>query len=147
MPGSRRLNKAKVREVAALLAWHDTDIIDQIGEGGVEVRSDCSLDIVLAFHHDSLLQEVSMAEESVRSHIREEWVAPPVRHLPSVPCRLQPRGVVMQHRSRLQADGVTLEEYEKPRITTDSSFGGPDSVNARGWPPLSARSFSLPFSP
>ena len=108
----------------------------------MEVRSVCSLDIVLAFHHDSLLQEVSMAGESVRSHIREEWVAPPVRHLPFVPCRLQPRGVVMQHRSRLQADGVTLEEYEKPRITTDSSFGGPDSVNAGVAP--SERSVLLP---
>ena len=48
----------------------------------------------------------------------------------------------MQHRSRLQADGVTLEEYEKPRITTDSSFGGPDSVNAGVAP--SERSVLLP---
>jgi hypothetical protein len=130
VPGERQLNKAKVREVASLLDWHDLDIIDQIGEGGVEVRSDCSLDIVLAFHHDSLLSEVSMAEASVRDHIGEEWVAPPVRHLPFVPCRLQPRGVVMQHRARLLPDGKTLQEYEKPRITTDSSYGGVDSVNA-----------------
>ena len=130
VPGERQLNKAKVREVASLLDWHDLDIIDQIGEGGVEVRSDCSLDIVLAFHHESLLSEVSMAESSVRDHIGEEWVAPPVRHLPFVPCRLQPRGVVMQHRARLLPDGKTLEEYEKPRITTDSSYGGVDSVNA-----------------
>ena len=43
---------------------------------------------------------------------------------------MQPRGVVMQPRARLLPDGVTLEEYDKPRITTDSSFGGPDSVNA-----------------
>ena len=130
VPGKRQLNREKVREVAALLNWHDLDIIDQIGEGGVEVRSDCSLDIVLAFHHDSLLNDVEMAERTVRDHIGEEWVAPPVRHLPFVPCRLQPRGVVLQHRARLLPDGVTLEEYEKPRITTDSSYGGVDSVNA-----------------
>ena len=48
----------------------------------------------------------------------------------------------MQHRSRLLADGVSLEEYEKPRITTDSSFGGPDSVNAGVAP--SERSVLLP---
>ena len=142
VPGTRQLNRAKVREVAALLNWHDMDIIDQIGEGGVEVRSDCSLDIVLAFHHDSLLREVSMAETTVRDHIGEEWVAPPVRHLPFVPCRLQPRGVVMQHRARLLPDGITLEEYEKPRITTDSSYGGVDSVNAGVHP--SERSVTLP---
>ena len=130
VPGKRQLNRDKVREVAALLDWHDLDIIDQIGEGGVEVRSDCSLDIVLAFHHDSLLNDIEMAENTVRDHIGEEWVAPPVRHLPFVPCRLQPRGVVLQHRSRLLPDGITLEEYEKPRITTDSSYGGVDSVNA-----------------
>ena len=71
-----------------------------------------------------------MAEAAVRQHVEEQWVAPPVRHLPFVPCRLQPRGVIMQPRSRLMPDGVTLEEYDKPRITTDSSFGGVDSVNA-----------------
>jgi len=54
-----------------LLHWHDDDIIDQIGDGGVEVRSDCALDIVLAFHHDSLLREIPMAEASVVSHTSE----------------------------------------------------------------------------
>ena len=129
-PGSRQLDRAEVRRVASLLDWHDHDIIDQIGEGGLEPRSECSLDIVLTFHHESLLSEIDMAEASVASHIGEEWVDAPVRHLPFVPCRLQPRGVVLQHRTRLLPDGVTLEEYEKPRITSDSSFGGEDSVNA-----------------
>ena len=129
-PGKRQLDRDAVRRVAALLDWHDGDIIDQIGEGGVEVRSDCTLDIVLTFHHDSLLQEMEMAEASVTAHTAEGWVEPPRRHLPFVPCRLQPRGVVMQPRTRLREDGVTLEEYDKPRITTDSSFGGVDSVNA-----------------
>jgi hypothetical protein len=129
-PGKRQIDRAAIRQVAALLGWHDHDIVDQIGEGGVEVRSDCALDIVLAFHHESLLQEVALAEKSVRDQLKEEWVAPPVRHLPFVPCRLQPRGVIMQSRSRLKEDGVTLEDYEKPRIITDTSYGGPDSVNA-----------------
>jgi hypothetical protein len=85
------------------------------------MRSDFSLDIVLTFHHASLLRDIGLAEKSVTDHIGEGWAAPPTRHLPYVPCRLQPRGVIMQPRSRLMPDGVTLEEYEKPRITTDST--------------------------
>ena len=128
-PGERQLDRAAVRRVADELAWHDDDIIRQIGEGGVESRSDCELITVLAFHHDSLLAEVEAADRTVRAHLREEWVSPPTRHLPFVPCRLQPRGVVMQPRSRVLDDG-TVEDYMKPRVTTDGSFGGPDSVNA-----------------
>ena len=127
-PG-RQLDRAEVRRVAQLLQWDDSDLIDQIGEGGVEVRAECELVTSLVFHHESLLREVRRAEADVAKHVEEEWVAPPVRHLPFAPCRLQPRGVVMQARSRLREDG-TLEEYMKPRITTDASFGGPDSVNA-----------------
>eukprot|EP00966_Prymnesium_polylepis_P091100 2108902-Prymnesium_polylepis.1 len=47
----------------------------------------------------------------------------------------------MQARSRLRDDD-TLEEYMKPRITTDASFGGVDSVNASV--PASERSVVLP---
>ena len=32
--------------MASLLGWHDTDIVGQVGEGGVEVRSDCALETV-----------------------------------------------------------------------------------------------------
>eukprot|EP00965_Chrysotila_dentata_P044849 1489998-Pleurochrysis_carterae.AAC.1 len=63
----------------------------------------------------------------------EEWVAPPMRHLPFVPCRLQPRDVILQSRQRVStaADGtLRVEDYDKPRVTTNSSFGGADSVNA-----------------
>ena len=141
-PGSRQVDRGAIRRIAELLGWHDDDLIDQIGEGGMEVRSDCSLDIVLAFHHPSLIEEVDLAARAVADHVREQWVAPPTRDLPFVPCRLAPRGVIMQPRSRLMADGVTLEEYEKPRITTDSSFGGVDSVN--GGVPDAERSVALP---
>ena len=128
-PGARQLDRAAVRCIADELAWRDDDIIRQIGEGGVEARSECELITVLAFHHSSLLAEVAAADKTVRDHMREEWVSQPTRHLPFVPCRLQPRGVVMQPRSRVLADG-TIEDYMKPRVTTDGSFGGPDSVNA-----------------
>ena len=128
-PGARQLDRAAVRRVAAELDWVDTDIIDQIGEGGVETRAGCELITVLAFHHQSLLAEVASAEATVAAHAAEDWVSAPTRDLPFVPCRLQPRGVVLQARSRVREDGV-LEDYMKPRITTDGSFGGPDSVNA-----------------
>ena len=128
-PGARQVNRAALREIAAELNWHDTDILSQIGEGGVEVRSNCEPVIILAFHHESLLQAIPMAEKTVAAHMAEEWVAPLTRHLPFVPCRLQPRGVVLQSRVRLNKDG-SVEEYTKPRITSDSSFGGIDSVNA-----------------
>lgn len=127
-PG-RQLDRAEVRRVADLLGWEDTDIISQIGEGGIESRADCELVTILTFHHDSLLREVEKAEADVAKHMAEGWVAPPARHLPFVPCRLQPRGVVMQSRTRLREDG-TVEDYLKPRVTTDGSAGGPDSVNA-----------------
>ena len=128
-PGVRQLDREAVRRVARELGWADTDIIDQIGEGGVETRADCELITVLAFHHDSLLSEVQAAEATVAAHTAEEWVSAPTRHLPFAPCRLQPRGVVLQARSRVCEDG-SLEDYMKPRITTDGSFGGPDSLNA-----------------
>ena len=128
-PGKRQTDRAALRRVAALLDWHDTDLLDQIGEGGIEVRSSCEPAIVLVFHHDSLLTALPMAEKSVAAHLKEEWVSPLSRHLPFVPCRLQPHGVVLQSRTRISPDG-SVEEYDKPRITTDASFGGVDSVNA-----------------
>lgn len=130
-PGERQVDRASLREVAALLGWSDVDqdILEQICEGGLEPRSDCEPLIVLAFHHDSLLQEVELAERRVAADMAEGWSAPLSRHLPFVPCRLQPRGIVLQARTRVLDDG-TVEDYLKPRITTDSSFGGIDSVNA-----------------
>ena len=128
VPG-RCINRAALRRIARILGWHDTDIVDQAGEGGVETRSDCALETVLTFHHDSLLDHLPAAQTGVAAHIEEKWTDAPVRHLPFVPCRMQPRGVVEQARSRLLPDG-SVEEYFKPRVTTDGSFGGPDSQNA-----------------
>ena len=117
--------------MAAELDWDsiDPDLINQIGEGGIETRSECELITVLTFHHDSLIRELEGASRDVQTGMAEGWVAAPVPDLPFVPCRMQPRGVVMQARSRVGEDGK-LEEYLKPRITTDNSFGGIDSCNA-----------------
>eukprot|EP00965_Chrysotila_dentata_P102903 3397239-Pleurochrysis_carterae.AAC.1 len=42
-PGARQLNRDALRAVAAELAWHDEDIVQQAGEGGVEARAECEL--------------------------------------------------------------------------------------------------------
>ena len=53
-PGARQVDRAALRAGAEGLAWHDHDIVDQAGEGGVEARSGCDLTTVLAFHHKGL---------------------------------------------------------------------------------------------
>ena len=132
-PGARQVDRAAIRRVAALLEWHDSDIVEQVGEGGVEVRSECDLETVLAFHHTGVIEHFAAASKVVSADMAEGWVAPPVRHLPFVPCRVLPRNVVMQDRVRWADDGSggrALEPYLKPRITQNSSHGGEASVNA-----------------
>eukprot|EP00965_Chrysotila_dentata_P132240 4372916-Pleurochrysis_carterae.AAC.1 len=41
--GPRQIDRAALRAVAAQLGWEDEDIVEQVGEGGVEVRSECEL--------------------------------------------------------------------------------------------------------
>ena len=132
---SRQIDRAALRRAAAELDWYDTDIVLQAGEGGVEVRSSCALETVLAFHHQGLTDELAAAEKAVQADWKEGWADRPVRHLPFVPCRVLPRNVVMQERARLlpgeTASGAPrVELYMKPRITQDSSHGGEESVNA-----------------
>ena len=132
---ARQIDRAALRRAAAELDWYDTDIMLQAGEGGVEVRSSCALETVLAFHHRGLADELAAAEKAVQSDWAEGWADRPVQHLPYVPCRVLPRNVVMQERARLlpgeTASGAPrVELYLKPRITQDSSHGGDESVNA-----------------
>ena len=129
--GERQLDRAAFRRAADELGWGavDQDILEQAGEGGVEVRSDCPLDTVLAFHHRGLAGNVEAVERVVATDLRESWVEPPRLDLPFVPCRVLPRNVVMQERQRRRDDG-SIEHYLKPRVTQDSSDGGSISVNA-----------------
>ena len=140
-PGRRQVDRAALRAAAKALAWHDADIVNQVGEGGVEVRSDCPLDTVLAWHHAGFEKELESAVSVIEADIKEEWVSAPVAHLPFVPCRLLPRNVVMQERTRVLADG-SVEQYAKPRVSQDASDGASASVN-QGVPP-SERTVTLP---
>eukprot|EP00965_Chrysotila_dentata_P141126 4664606-Pleurochrysis_carterae.AAC.1 len=127
------------------MQWPDTDIVDQVGEGGVEVRSECELLTVLAFHHPGLLSQAAAAAAAVDADTREEWMSAPTRHLPFVPCQLQPRDVILQARQRVtqgERGEVKVEEYAKPRVTTNSSYGGKDGVNAGV--PVAERVIELP---
>ena len=132
--GRRQIDRAALRRVAAAINWPDPDIIGQAGEGGVETRSTCPLVIILSFHHRGLLDNVQAAATAIQADIGEGWVAPPLPHLPFVPCRVLPRNVIVQDRTRLVKGVVgaapSLEHYLKPRITTDESDGGDDAVNA-----------------
>ena len=70
-PGLRQVDRQALRKVAADLGWHDTDIPDQVGEGGVEVRSNCPLETVLAFHHRGVLDEPQAAAKVIAADIDE----------------------------------------------------------------------------
>ena len=136
-PGERQIDRAALREVAAELGWNevDSDIVGQMGEGGVEARSTCALETVLAWHHTGVTDYPEAATAAVEKDLAEEWAGTPTRHLPFVPCRILPRNVVMQERVRLlpgnTSDGKPrVEPYDKARITQNSSHGGEDSVNA-----------------
>ena len=126
-PGARQLDRAAFRDAAAELDHQDVDIVDQAGEGGLEARSSASLDMVLSFHHKGLFQHISEVDDIVLKELAEGWLAPALPHPPYVPCRVVPRNVIMQDKSRVR-DGV-LEHYQKPRVTTDLSDGAHESVN------------------
>ena len=126
-PGARQLDRGALREMASDMVWADTDIIAQAGEGGIEARSSCPLTTVLAWHHGGIEQHHAVADGVIQAEMRDEWVSLPYGHPPFVPCRVLPRNVVQQQRTRLRAGA--LEHYLKPRITQDSSDGAEASVN------------------
>ena len=126
-PGARQLDRAALREMASDMEWADADIVAQAGEGGIETRSSCPLTTVLSWHHGGVEQHHAVADGVIQAEMRDEWVSPPHGHLPFVPCRVLPRNVVQQQRTRLRAGA--LEHYMKPRVTQDSSDGAEASVN------------------
>ena len=81
-----------------------------------------SLDMVLTFHHKGLVEEFAAAKAVIDSHIALGFVGPAYLRPTSVPCKLGPRNVVMQERSRpLPSGGV--EFFLKPRVTFNLSYG------------------------
>ena len=99
----------------------------QLGEGGIETRSQCGLDTVLSWHHAGLVEHFEAAAKVIDAEITADWVTAPTAHLPFVPCRVIPRNVVLQERQRLRDDG-SLESFMKPRITTNLSANPASTV-------------------
>ena len=126
-PGEKQIDREQFRRVAAELGWHDADIIGQVGEGGVETRSEAALDSVFSFHHKGLWAAWQQADAAVQEDMRQQWVTVPVAHPPMVPVRVLPRNVVFAERTKV-VDGV-LVRYPKPRVSQDSSDGHDDSIN------------------
>ena len=148
IPGAKQIDREGLRRMATELGRGQCDTLDQACGGGIEVRSDCELITVLAFHHSGLLEEFEAAQKAVEHSWQEQWTDAPTRHLPFVPCRLQPRDVVLQDRVRVKKGQFDsrgrplIESYSKARVTTNSSHGGVDSVNAAI--PEAERTVSLP---
>ena len=136
VPGRKQLDREGLRLMAAELGNTQNAVINQACSGGLEVTTDCELITVLAFHHRGLLDEFEAAQKAVEHSLTEQWTDAPTRHLPFVPCHLQPRDVVLQDRVRVKKGEYddkgrpTVEPYTKARVTTNSSYGGDDSVNA-----------------
>ena len=65
---------------------------------------------------------VVAATKAIRSDIDAGAVFTGFGTLPFVPCRSLPRNVILQQRSRVLKSGE-VEDYEKPRVTTNSSHG------------------------
>ena len=92
----RCIDRAQLREVAERLDWPDRDLVSQCTRGGIESRSECSGDTVLAFHHKGIAEFFAEADAAIRSDIKAGAVFTGFGTLPFVPCRSLPRNVILQ---------------------------------------------------
>ena len=130
----RCIDRAQLHAAAEQLNWPDRDLVSQCTRGGIESRSECSGDTVLAFHHKGIAEFFAEADKAIRSDIDAGAVFTGFGTLPFVPCRSLPRNVILQQRSRVLQSGE-VEDYEKPRVTTNSSHGEGE-VGGDGFSPL-----------
>ena len=118
----RAIRRARLHEAAERLDWPDLDLRGQVTGGGIESRSACSGDTVLAFHHAGIADYFKEADAAIRSDVAAGSVLTGFTTLPFVPCRSLPRNVILQQRSRVLPNGE-VEDYDKPRVTTNLSCG------------------------
>ena len=139
--GAKQIDKAAFRAMADAIGSTDSDIVDQVCGGGLEPRSEVSMDTVLSFHHKGVAKHFTAVNKIYKEELDNEWVTAPVAHLPYVPIKVIPKNVVMQERPKV-ADSGELQLHLKPRVTTDLSDGAEDSVNAGV--PTEGRQINLP---
>jgi len=126
-PGERQIDRAAFRRAAAEVGSEDHDIRGQVGEGGVESRSECQLDTELHCHAPGFWERAEASTQEVEKELKEKWALGPFYHTPTVPFRALPRDTIAQLRSRVLPSGV-VQDYEKDRITLNPSKGK-NSVN------------------
>ena len=148
-PGEQQLSRQRIRDIARELqvaGWgEDADLLDQIGEGGLEARSACPRDFILSRHHPGFFADIAPAIKAIRADEAKRWSRPGPRpapgrapHPPTVPCHADPRNVILRLVSRVVAENdgsFSVEDYEKARVASDLSYGRDSAVNAgvRAW--------------
>jgi hypothetical protein len=124
---TRCMRRDVLTRLAAEVGSDDHDIVAQAGGGGIEARSLTTLDLVFAFPQPGLGEQYAAAAAVIASDMAEGFSSAVFGHPPMVPCRVGPRNVVLQARTRVvpQPDGAPplVEEYDKARVTFHLSFG------------------------
>jgi hypothetical protein len=88
IPGAKQIDREGLRRMATELGRGQCDTLDQACGGGIEVRSDCELITVLAFHHSGLLEEFEAAQKAVEHSWQEQWTDAPTTQGTSRSCRV-----------------------------------------------------------
>ena len=139
MLGPKLVSAEAFAAAAAALDWPDRDIVSQVTDGGLRANHvGLELKTMLAWHHKSAEAEFAAADAAVVADISAGWIEAACAdfHLPFVPCRLVPKGVALQPRMRRRAEPPhDVEEYNKPRVTTDDSFPRDGSSPNAATPP------------
>lgn len=120
-PGDRQVDREALRAAADALSWSevDHDIVDQICEGGMEMRSEAPLHITAMWHHAGVAAHFDVADAVVRDERAQLWTTVSESPMPYVPFTCSPRDVILQERSKL-VDGE-LVNYLKPRLSHNLS--------------------------
>ena len=150
-PGRRQLNRSHARARMREIGWSDADLDDQLGSG-LEARTGCARDTVVTRHHAGLFANFAQAAAVIQADIEAEWVRPPPKrsggrppHPPTVPCRSDPRDVILRMVSKVIREGdgsAKVVDIEKARVSSNLSSGGDASLN--GGVPDEEKATALP---
>ena len=108
------------------LSWPDRDMLRQVASSGVEGRSTCEWDTVVAGHHTGLREHYAPAKASIDGDTQREWITKGRPHFWTVPARCVPKNVVVQPKWKLDAE-CRIYKVLKHRVTTDDSISAEDT--------------------
>ena len=130
--GPRQVSRPAVRQMASDTGWYevDPDIVDTVGEGGVESRSFCGRHSVFQWHAPGATEHYASANDIAVAEHRDAWLLGAYSLPPFEPSRTVSQNVIMQARTRPDPDSIEgFARYEKARNLTNLS-GGPDDGNS-----------------